>query len=239
MAVLMPQKILFIGAGASYGARDAMSLRPPLGPDLCDWLRLNIPKLRAETALVDLWGTIEEAETILKNHSAVSNFEDLLSKLNASERHSLHRLLQIAFSDLTERHGRCDLDIGFRNTNDGYDELIKKLKIEAGLWAIVSLNYDLLIEEALNSITRDFPMRLVMTKVEKKVFPCTSRTDQSTSSRMGITRSIIKSLVLMTTAVSQRSIAGVRMGHLGQITQSCSLEWRKLKMYWPVQADTI
>ncbi len=161
----MPGKILFIGAGASYGARDQFLLRPPLGPQLCGWLRRACPLMLAEHGLVDLWGTIEDAEKILEQHASEENFEMLLARLERTQRVSLQRLLKIAFADLTKRRGNCKLDLGFKNEVDGYDDLIKRLNVEPTAWSVVSLNYDILLEDALDRLGIQyfyphFPVRL-------------------------------------------------------------------------------
>ena len=97
--------------------------------------------------LVDVWSTIRDALSILERHQDIGNYEQLLSKLTRDERICLQRLLLIAFTDLSER--KIEVDFGFANEPDGYDELIKRLGVSTPEWAIISLNYDLLLEEAL------------------------------------------------------------------------------------------
>lgn len=97
--------------------------------------------------MIDLRFTIEEGQKILRKYGSETNYETLVSKLDRDERVSLQRLLQICFTDVAER--RTDIDIGFRNQPDGYDDLIDFLSLASGEWAVVSLNYDILFEEAL------------------------------------------------------------------------------------------
>jgi len=104
----------------------------------------------ADPWLIDLRGTIQEALTILNAHNTVSNYEILLSSLRTPERISLQRLIMISFADLTRRRDmRSSLDFGFRSREDEYDKLVTVLKIEPDSWSIISLNYDILLEEAL------------------------------------------------------------------------------------------
>lgn len=150
-------KVLFIGAGASYGAREG--LRPPLGKDLCNWLRIMIPRMQEEGVLFDLRGTINTASSILEKKVAgkrVDSFEKLLSELTFEESVVIHRLLQIAFFDFTELSGESNLDLCFKNKSDEYDRLIKHLDFKTNEWDVVSLNYDLLFEQSLKRNEIDF-----------------------------------------------------------------------------------
>lgn len=151
-------KILFIGAGATLGARAHLSTRPPLGLELLGWLRTHSVVLQKTIQLIDVHGIITEASKILAQHSKVSSFEEFLPLLEGhKERESIHRLLQIAFSDLTDRRFKgCTLDLGFKNQNDNYDDLIKKLEINDTDWSVVSLNYDYLFEESLRRVSKEF-----------------------------------------------------------------------------------
>ncbi|MDB5037776.1 MAG: hypothetical protein JWQ35_1304 [Bacteriovoracaceae bacterium] len=140
-------RILFIGAGASLGARSTHSKRPPLGLQLCDWLREQIPLLQKEAYLVELHQIIYEGGKVLEKHSNENRFETLVSMLDRDDRVSLQRLLQICFSDLSEKRN-TEIDLGCRSIPDGYDDLLDKLNIGSGDWTVISLNYDLLFEEA-------------------------------------------------------------------------------------------
>jgi SIR2-like domain len=149
----MTSRILFIGAGASYGARLEQQRQPPLGPDLCRWLREVAPAFGQDLSLIQYHSEIEAAANILSNYSGEQNYESLVSRLNREGRARLSRLLLITFTDICQKRQHppdaSRFDFGFRNQADGYDLLLSKLKIGDGSWSIVSLNYDLLIEEAL------------------------------------------------------------------------------------------
>lgn len=141
------KRILFIGAGASFGARITSTSKPPLGNQLCSWLRSVCPLLMKENHLIELQSTIEEGFSILQRNQANSDYEKLVSTLERNDRVALQRLIQICFSDLAEK--RTDLDLGFKNFPDGFDLLIDVLKLNDGTWSVISLNYDILFEEAL------------------------------------------------------------------------------------------
>jgi len=158
----MTEKILFIGAGASFGARIDQEKTPPLGPTLCRWLRAVSPDFESELGLIEFHSEIREAMNILARYPGEDNYEQLISKLDRKDRERLNRLLLITFSDISGKRTKLDLskfDYGFRFQYDGYDRLIEKLGLGDGTWSIVSLNYDLLIEEALrrNSIEFIYP----------------------------------------------------------------------------------
>lgn len=141
----MSKNILFIGAGASFGARVHQTEKPPLGLDLVQWLRNKSSALLEKPKMVDLFSTITTAKGILEAHPSENNFEHLVSHLQRDKRLSVQRLLQICFCDLSRR----ELDLGFNNSADYYDDLIQKLNIQPDEWNIISLNYDRLFEEAL------------------------------------------------------------------------------------------
>lgn len=141
-------KILFIGAGASFGAREKMENHPPLGAKLCEWLAFNCSNLLTQTSCINLRSTIRDGLEILNKHQSYTNYEQLISKLGREERLNLQRLLMITFTDLTEKHIKNQIDIGFKNHSDGYDKLIQKLAFD-NTWSVISLNYDILFEEAL------------------------------------------------------------------------------------------
>ena len=92
-----------------------------------------------------------EASVILDKYSQIANFEDLLGRLQRDDREKLRSAIQILFSDLSIRRGgrKLDIDVGFCEKPDLYDELIQKLKIEPRTWKVISLNYDLLFEQAV------------------------------------------------------------------------------------------
>jgi len=99
---LRSKKVLFIGAGASCGARETAGNRPPLGLCLVEWLKEKCPLLLNEPALNDLFSTLNGAMKILDAHPQIDNFEKLLSVLDRRDREVLHRTLQITFSDCSQ-----------------------------------------------------------------------------------------------------------------------------------------
>jgi len=144
--------VIFIGAGASYGARISQKMLPPLGHGLLSWLREFVPVLQKETCLIDFRSELEEGRKIINRNLQDENFEVLMSGLTREDRLKLNRLLLIAFSDIGSRtyiRSCSNLDLGFRNQADGYDKLITKLNFKNEKWSVVSLNYDLLFEQAL------------------------------------------------------------------------------------------
>lgn len=145
------KKILFIGAGASYGARSSHDKHPPLGPRLLCFLRNNLRKLAEIFSRSELRSCAnylrEAANTIDLTPVDEGNFERFLGLLNAKQRRAIHRALMLVFSDLS--HSKLMCDLGFNTNADGYDRLIKKLNINHKDWIIISLNYDVLFEESL------------------------------------------------------------------------------------------
>ncbi|MBY0369437.1 SIR2 family protein [bacterium] len=155
--MIATKNILFIGAGASVGARLHLPRRPPLGNELCSWLR-GIESELLRPGLADLRVTVEEGFGILKRWPTENNFEALLSKLEGDDVFRMQRLLMVAFSDLTDRPTNMrGSDLGFETRADLYDDLVEILGINSADWAIVSLNYDLLFESAL--IRKGIPYR--------------------------------------------------------------------------------
>ena len=147
-------KTLFIGAGASFGARlnNHGLVAPPLGADLLVFLRQNINRL-SELVYRSRYGAaaydLNTAVGILDKHSTEMNFERFLPRLDEHEREVIHRTLQVAFSDLKPA---IDIDLGFVRSEDRYDELIRTNSIQPNDWIVISLNYDLLFEDALTRI---------------------------------------------------------------------------------------
>lgn len=145
------KKVLFIGAGASYGARSEHKVQPPLGQELGSWLRNTLSELKGKIGLLQWEPEIEEALSVLEKRTH-NDFECLMSKLTAEERSQINMSLLITMSNISDKRSSHDLegaDFGFCEITDGYDNLIDKLNIKNGMWSIVSLNYDILIEQAL------------------------------------------------------------------------------------------
>lgn len=155
----MSKKILFIGAGASFGARLKHQFQPPLGKDLLAFLRnytKGIGELRngGNAEILQSQPILIEALETLDAHPTESNFEKLLPQLKREERESIHRSVQILFSDLSGEGS--NIDLGFRTQKDLYDALIVKCNFKEEPWVIISLNYDVLFEEALHRAGIEF-----------------------------------------------------------------------------------
>jgi hypothetical protein len=135
------KKVLFIGAGASTGSRNENP--PPLGACLLPFLRKKIPIFLNSMGSAPYRTRLKEAQQIIDNYPNENNFEKLLSLLKRVQREALHRAIQISFSDL------LNLDIGFKKKPDLYDILLKKININKDEWIVISLNYDILLEDAL------------------------------------------------------------------------------------------
>lgn len=166
------KNLLFIGAGASLGARYGFPVRPPLGLELLDFLRRNLSQLAktcTPTQLIICVAFLERAaEIVARAHGRAGTFEHFLPTLDPDDREFVHRALQIVFSDLSQCGVRFDL--GFESRADGYDQLVSKLRLEEGSWDVISLNYDILFEEALTraGIEFHFPhLPFEVTKEEK------------------------------------------------------------------------
>lgn len=85
------KNILFIGAGASYGARIDQINQPPLGKDLLAFLRVQtreIGELKTgrNAEVLQSQPTLIESLHILEAHPSETNFEKLLPKLSRDER---------------------------------------------------------------------------------------------------------------------------------------------------------
>jgi hypothetical protein len=164
-------QVLVLGAGASYGAREAY--RPPLGAELAQyllsWLSLNdsdnlVPDDEIEmlnprsTAMPGrLWRPderqhYEDLRLLLERAvkpmvDGTTGFENEMNRLVEENRVELVRLLHriMTWSMLTGRG--CH----FREESDLYGQLLAK-KTMRSLGAIITLNYDTLLEEALGRV---------------------------------------------------------------------------------------
>lgn len=148
------QKLLIIGAGASFGARMSHAERPPLGKDLLSFIKEKIfyLKSRYSSALFYLGHHLNVVEDLLKTNKE-QNFEKFIATLDRTSRESLHRVLQILFSDLSDDK----FDFGFNERQDDYDTLVKMMRVESPLsWSVLTLNYDILFEQALKRCGVEF-----------------------------------------------------------------------------------
>lgn len=161
-------KVLFLGAGASLGARFDHSVGPPLGAKLCEWLRINCNLWKINPSLIEYHGIISRVLTILEKHAAIDNFEVLLEKVSDDERLDLQSVIVFSFIDL--RYLDATLDFGFKTQYDHYDSLISKLELGKSFkdWIVVSLNYDVLFEQALERAGIPFQFFNFKTNLEYK-----------------------------------------------------------------------
>lgn len=125
---------VLIGAGASYGAGDVFTSRPPLGKDLFVHLRIGFPQS---------WGRVplEFAKDFQRN------FEDGMHALWAAQPTGATKLL----IDL----GRFFADFRIRGPHAGqYTALLKALQRTRQLEEVVfaSLNYEILLEDAIEQL---------------------------------------------------------------------------------------
>lgn len=139
-------KILLLGAGASYGARQDSEKKPPLGLGLRDWLMQMCSDHSSSYNMVEYHSLIYAGLAIFDKFHSEENFESLLSVLERKDRITMQKLIQIFFSDLSVR---CKQDYGFNEYQDNYDELVDLLSPDDS-WSIISLNYDILFEQALH-----------------------------------------------------------------------------------------
>lgn len=143
--------LLFIGAGASTGARTESSHRvsPPLGNNVLHFLRSALREMKGHPSAFQIDSDLADAEKVLNRHQGQTNFEHLLTLLERKERLAIHRALQICFSDLKSMKIPIDVDLGFQASADLYDDLIIKVIKDPRDWIAVSLNYDVLLEQSL------------------------------------------------------------------------------------------
>jgi hypothetical protein len=168
------KKILFIGAGASKGARESLGEKsPPLGNHLINFLHETIQN--NQSVLTDLFPrpryyehAFERMVDFIRSNIGRNYEQALDGVIRAQSRegdlyslvHELNRLISFSmrssYPDFLR--GLCIPVIephpAFANSEDLYDKLVcEKLKES---WTIISLNYDILIEEALLRIGRIF-----------------------------------------------------------------------------------
>ena len=161
-----PRRVLFIGAGASFGARDELSefgSSPPLGEELLGYIRACLPAFTTWKA--EEGGPDEEEDKRLRRFFARQrcrrnrHYECAIDEwLKCKPRHdrllyALNRLL--AFSIHPPQDQRCPGQEPFQYGKDRYDDLVQHLGIDPS-WRIISLNYDALFEEALGRTGRSY-----------------------------------------------------------------------------------
>ena len=140
-----PINLLFVGAGASFGARaEHENTHPPLGIDLLDFLKNSITQvLDAKWKNSHFLRSHALFETVLTTirKSKSNDFEKFISTLDTNERSEVNLVLCIFFSTQP-----TPFNFGFNTGADQYDSLITRGEFTH----FISLNYDLLLEDAIN-----------------------------------------------------------------------------------------
>jgi hypothetical protein len=168
--------VLVIGAGASYGARPTAP-RPPLGSGLAayllEWFDANRPRdgdrewhfrmgmpLNAEAPAEELFEREPDVRPILcaaveRSRESATGFEEVMAGLlRDQQRPTLNKVNEVICYALLG--GRAS---AFPRQRDLYDELFTRLARR--LRAVVTPNYDLLAEEALERVGLSYRYREV------------------------------------------------------------------------------
>jgi hypothetical protein len=153
-----PPNLLFLGAGASRGARSRTAFPPPLGLELRDYLGNFLHGFHECRAVSN------EADPLFRFCSGElgSNYEDALralAKHDEGDRKWLDAINQLLAFSFTHDAAQQ----AFRWAPDLYDKLVERLQIEQqpSAWRVISLNYDILFEDALERAKIPFIYRHV------------------------------------------------------------------------------
>lgn len=157
--MLEKEKILFIGAGASYGARPEDP--PPMGDKLLQWLKDQCKSFKRQffSNLVhpnDLQSSeflkLDEIEKLLNEAHNEETYEKFIERVIKEKSWidaiKIQKFMSIAF--FIPR--KFEIKNCFQKKQDLYYDLMKVLKVDH-TWNIISLNYDFLLEEALQEIS--------------------------------------------------------------------------------------
>ena len=158
---------LVIGAGASKGAREAWGCAPPVGDELAayllDWLCANgcddrrsfaarLDESNDELPSNDLYSGefLAVVESFLRRARDRGDFERELAGLFRAEHAGKHPALTWGrFNRLLAQAMLCGRRSRFEEGPDLYDELLRRhLVARPSTTAVISFNYDILIEEA-------------------------------------------------------------------------------------------
>lgn len=214
--------VLLLGAGATLGARCEQAYAPPLGNRLATFLRdwLDASDRREALAFVREYRRFPEArqrieaaarEEMLDTTSTSSPpFERMVAALSGSDSfvaRTVHRILAYAFLFPESRT--------FLEGHDGYDDLIKHLRLTERETIIITLNYDVLLEEALDrcGVQVSYP-KLKDTQGNVKLFKPHGSVNWTTMKPLGIASSY-EAAVAQTPAltfVDAGSYVGVQSG---------------------------
>jgi hypothetical protein len=152
--------VLFIGAGASLGARAGIAPPPPVGTKLIAYLERCFPTFKVWKQNPIPYGggggdADEDArlETFFaeQRQRDNQNYEAAINEMMRKDDDNLQPLLfalnrLLAFSFSHGNNNQCHRE--FLPLEDRYDLLIRRLGVDSG-WRIISLNYDTLFEDAL------------------------------------------------------------------------------------------
>lgn len=142
----MGAKVLFIGAGASHGAREGHVVRPPLGGQLLEHVRNAYDWFAQDVRFCELEYLLVRFQKIFENLKKEHNFEKFLASLKQDERMLVNKLLVLYMHDWKP----LGQDFGFNDVEeDLYDKIIHELNFKGETWEVISLNYDILFEKAL------------------------------------------------------------------------------------------
>lgn len=139
------KKILFIGAGASYGARKAINIEIPLGQNLLGWLRKKCIEIQNDKFMFMYHAMTSQVREML-NESSEENFELFFQDLDSDKTDEINKFLCLCFCEPKTKYS--EFKTGFDDREDDYDKLIEKCDLDEN-WEVISLNYDVLLEQAL------------------------------------------------------------------------------------------
>lgn len=154
----MTEKILFIGAGASCGARPKNP--PPMGgSQLTEWLKNQcqfiLKQFNQEPYIYDpsrVLNIFKDAEKIFSSnlYMHIKDYEDLLKEfVKNNEYGNLYVFQMIIVLLFSAGRGKNPIQNNcFQKQKDLYDDLIEIKNINSS-WVAISQNYDLLLEEAV------------------------------------------------------------------------------------------
>ena len=112
-----------------------------------DWLKNKSKYLISIPDCFQFNALLQDVQIIFDKHPQAEAFEEFVSNLDERDEVTIHQCLRLMFCSFS---GSKSIDLGFQNRGDLYDDLIVKLNINSTDWSIVSLNYDLLFEQALD-----------------------------------------------------------------------------------------
>lgn len=230
--------VLVIGAGASHGARmsEPRERRPPLGKDLAryllDWFEENAPRdyrfdpwnMAMEDATDsapsdDLYDFAAEVRAVLAEAVALCTpdnplgFEQVMAKLLREGEDNRHVLTKVNSVITVSFLGGKKCFLG--RANDAYGELFDRMK--DGLRSVITPNYDLLCEEALDQVGLTFRYASVQGAGDEQVviykFHGSANFFQTPGGSGGSSEEIARRGVKPLTATEQKNIRSLSNAH--------------------------